>query len=96
MNKTITNPFIFVGCIEFKEMLGKKAWNEGELMEILEEIPLDSIYYHTHSYFLRNVYITRPYPNDFAAWVVTEVRDQLLGERLGILDPYEFRSLEDL
>jgi len=38
-------------CIEIKELLGKKADDEQELLELIEEVPLDSIYYHTHSYF---------------------------------------------
>jgi len=63
-------------------------------LEAIEEIPLDSIYYHTHSFFLRHKYIVGPYPNDFATWAAIQVRDRVLGEKLGILDPYDFENLE--
>ena len=46
-------PFRFVGCVELREMLGRKAADVQQLMSGIEEIPVDSIYYHTHSYFLR-------------------------------------------
>ncbi len=97
MNKRLAeHPFLFVGCWELREMLGRSARDEQQLMEAIEEIPLDSIYYHTHSFFLRHRYIAGPYPNDFATWAAIQVRDRVLGEKLGILDPYEFENLETL
>lgn len=90
------HPFVFVGCWELREMLGRSARDEQQLLEAVEEIPLDSIYYHTHSFFLRHKYIAGVYPNDFATWAAIQVRDRVLGERLGILDPFEFDNLEAL
>ena len=89
-------PFHFRGCWEMREMLGRVARDEQQLLEAMEEIPVDPIYYHTHSYFLRHKYITGPYPNDFATWAAIQVRDRVLGEKLGILDPYDFDSLDAL
>ena len=89
-------PFRFIGCSELREILGKEADDEKRLVELLEEVPLDSIYYHTHSYFLRHSYLERVYPNDFAQWVATEVRDHVLAERLAVVDPFEFQGLEPL
>ena len=77
-------------------MLGRSVRDEQQLVEAIEEIPLDSIYFHTHSFFLRHKYIAGPYPNDFATWAAIQVRDRVLGEKLGILDPYEFENLEYL
>jgi hypothetical protein len=90
------HPFLFTGCWELRQMLGRSARDERQLLEAIEEIPLDSIYYHTHSFFLRHKYIAGPYPNDFATWAAIQVRDRVLGEKLGVLDPYEFRDLESL
>jgi hypothetical protein len=73
-----------------------KAEDEIQLLDLLEEVPIESIYYHTHEYFLRHQFLLGPYPNDFATWVATQVRDRVLGERLGVIDPYEFETLEDL
>ncbi len=95
-SKKAEHPFVFVGCWELREMLGRSARDEQQLLEAIEEIPLDSIYYHTHSFFLRHKYIAGPYPNDFATWAAIQVRDRVLGEKLGILDPFEFDNLEAL
>ena len=91
-----TQPFQFIGCSELQEILGEHAEDEQELAELIEEVPVDSIYFHTHSYFLRHRFIERVYPNDFAQWVETQVRDHALGERLAVVDPFDFPSLEAL
>jgi hypothetical protein len=88
--------FSFIGCSEIQEILGKQAEDERQLAELLEEVPLDSVYFHTHSYFLRTRFIERTYPNDFAAWVGEQVRDHVLAERLSVVDPFDFQSLEAL
>jgi hypothetical protein len=90
------DPFFFTGCWELREMVGRSARDEQQLLEAIEEIPLDSLSYHTHSFFLRHKYIAGPYPNDFATWAAIQVRDRVLGEKLGILDPYDFENLEAL
>jgi len=77
-------------------MLGKRALDESRLLEIIEEVPSDSIYYHTHSYYLRHPYSQGLFPNDFASWVALHAQDRVLGERLGILDPFEFENIEQL
>ncbi len=89
-------PFRFYGCIELREMLGLRARDERELMEVLERAPLGSVYYHTHSVFLRHPQMTGAYPNDFANWVAIQVRDQVLAERLAVVDPVALQNLEQL
>lgn len=82
--------------MELREVLGKRATDEHRLLELIEEAPADSIYYHTHSYYLRHAYAPQLYPNDFATWVVLHAQDRLLGERLGVLDPFSFSDIEQL
>ena len=89
-------PFCFIGSSELREILGEEAEDEKRLVELLEEVPLGSIYYHTHTYFLRNSNVEQLYPNDFAQWVAMEVRDHVLGERLAVIDPFELQGLEAL
>jgi len=89
-------PFHFLGCWELREMLGRRAYDERELLEQLEEVPVDSIYFHTHSSFLRERTLPGTYPNDFATWAAIQVRDRVLGEKLGIVDPQDFPDLESL
>jgi hypothetical protein len=89
-------PFIFIGCVELRESLDYRADDERELLERLEEIPAGSVFYHTHGYFLRHRPVTTAYGNDFAAWLATQVRDQVLAERLAVVNPFEYAGLEDL
>jgi hypothetical protein len=91
-----TRPFTFVGCLELREILGRRARDERELMEGLEQVPAGSIYYHTHSIFLRHPRIAGGYPNDFANWVASQVGDKALAERLAVVDPYDCGSVEEL
>ncbi|CAI4033771.1 hypothetical protein DNFV4_04213 [Nitrospira tepida] len=96
MEPTAVSPFTFIGCSELQESLGQQADDEKELAEMLEEVPLDSVHFHTHSYFLRHRFIERVYPNDFAQWVVTQVGDHILGEKLAVVDPFDYPNMEDL
>ena len=88
--------FTFIGCVELRQALDRRARDERELMDRLEEVPAASVFYHTHGYFLRHRPLTTPYGNDFAAWVAVHVRDQALAERLAVINPFEFRNVEDL
>ena len=89
-------PFTFVACVELREFVGVRAENERQLAELIEEVPLDSIYYHTHGFFLRHKFVAGVYPNDFASWVASEVRDRVLAERLCMVDPGELPDLQTL
>ena len=88
--------FHFMDYIEIKELLGKKADDEQELLEIIEEVSSDSIYYHMHSCFLRHFYLAGSYPNDFSIWVAGQVRDRVLGEKLALVTPSGDKNLEDI
>jgi trehalose synthase-fused probable maltokinase len=89
-------PFAFMACMELKEFVGLRAENERQLAQLLDEVPLDSIYYHTHGFLLRHRLATGLYPNDFATWVDVQVRDRVLGERLAMVDPADFTTLQAL
>jgi hypothetical protein len=93
---TATDPFRFIACIELRQSLDQRATDERELLDRLEDVPSGSVFYHTHGYFLRHRPITTAYGNDFAAWVAVHVRDQVLAERLAVINPFEFSSLEAL
>jgi uncharacterized protein DUF5752 len=93
---TAAVPFQFIGCVELRQALDHRARDERELLDRLEDVPAGSVFYHTHGYFLRHRSITTAYGNDFAAWVAGHVRDQVLAERLAVINPFETTSLEDL
>ena len=89
-------PFRFTACFELREFVGRRAEDERQLAELIEEAPLDSIYFHTHGFFLRYKFMAGTYPNDFANWVARDVRDRALAERLAMVDPASFPNLEAL
>jgi uncharacterized protein DUF5752 len=92
----VSEPFQFIGCVELRQALDHRARDERELLDRLEEVPAGSVFYHTHGYFLRHRPITTAYGNDFAAWAAVQVRDQVLAERLAVINPFEMGSLEAL
>ena len=96
MTDSAVAPFVFTGCVEVRQALQRTADDERELLERLEEVPGEALFYHTHGYFLRHRPMTTAYGNDFAAWVAVHVRDQALSERLAVVNPFEFPSLEHL
>lgn len=89
-------PFGFVACLELREFVGLRAENERQLADLIDEVSLDSIYYHTHGFFLRHKFVAGAYPNDFATWAAIQVRDRVLGERLAMVDPAHFPNLQAL
>lgn len=96
MNNVAPKPFRFRSCMELREVLVARAHDEQRLLELIEEVPVDAIYYHTHSYLLRHPFLQGTYPNDFATWVAVQVEDQVLGEKLAVIDPFDYEHLEML
>jgi hypothetical protein len=92
----VTTPFVFVGCVELREILGQRAEDAKELADLLAQVPGGSVYYHTHGFFLRHRVFASAYTNDFATWVAGELKEPVLGEKLAMVDPFEFQDLEAL
>jgi hypothetical protein len=89
-------PFVFTGCVELRQTLNLRAQDERELMDRLEDVPAASVLFHTYGYLLRHGPMSTAYGNDFAAWVAMQVRDQVLAERLAVVNPFEYESLDML
>ncbi|MFQ5587184.1 MAG: DUF5752 family protein, partial [Thermodesulfobacteriota bacterium] len=49
-----------------------------------------------HQYFLKVTPQSRYYTNDFAVWVAEWLEEKSLAERLANLNPYTYKSVEDL
>jgi hypothetical protein len=94
--RTATRPFRFTGCVELRQTLDVHAQDERELMHRIAEVPADSIFFHTFGYFLRHRAFTTAYGNDFARWAALEIGDHALAERLAVVDPFAFATLEAL
>ncbi|MGH7304507.1 MAG: DUF5752 family protein [Candidatus Rokuibacteriota bacterium] len=94
--RTATRPFRFAGCVELRQTLDVHALDERELVNRIAEVPARSIFFHTFGYFLRHRAFTTAYGNDFARWAALEVGDDALAERLAVVDPFAFTTVEAL
>jgi len=87
-------PFEFRQCASILKSTGEKAKNLRELRETIAHISPESIFHHTYQYFLKgHIY---QYTNDFAQWAGESLEEEALAEHLSVLDPYEFKTIEDL
>lgn len=90
------HPFVFMGCVELRQALDLHAVDARELLAGVREAGADAIFFHTYGYFLRHRPFTTAYGNDFARWAAVELRDQVLAERLAVVDPFAFPTLDEL
>lgn len=90
-------PFEIKDCTLLVRMSGlPAAYNLRELRDRIASCSADVLYYHFFQTPLAPTFDNPDYRNDFAAWIKLFLGDRVLAERLGIIDPYEFPSLEDL
>jgi len=91
------NNFIVRDCTLLTRMSGvREAVNLRELRERVAVCGENVLYHHFCETLLRPTFDYPDYHNDFAVWTKLNLDDRVLGERLGILDPYSGGSLEDL
>lgn len=70
--------------------------NLRELRERLAICPAASVYHHYCETKLRPSFDDPEYPNDLAVWAAHALRDQVLAERLGIINGYDYEDIERL
>ena len=95
---TIANrePFFVKDCALVTIATGQKAQNLKEMRNRLLTIHLGSIYHHFWGGLLRPRFDEPEYNNDFAEWVHHALQDNILAERLSVIDPDPFVNLESL
>ncbi|WP_297057180.1 DUF5752 family protein [Thermosulfurimonas sp.] len=89
-------PFVVKDCALVSVSTGEKAYTLAELVEKIKKIDPSSIHHHFWARHLRPSFDHPEFHNDFAAWVHMEVRDRILAERLNLISPHEYASMEDL
>ncbi len=90
-------PFEIKDCILLVRMSNLlPAVNLRELRDRLAVCDENVLYHHFCETPLRAMFDAPDYRNDFAVWVYQYLGDRALAERLGILDPYDFTSFEEL
>ncbi len=91
------NPFEVKSCALIVQMDGlPSAINLRELRDRVERCSSASIYHHFVERQLRPTFDDPEFTNDFATWAYRAIGDDVLAERLGILDPFLTDSIESL
>lgn len=91
-----TKVFAVKDCALIALATGKRAQNLKELRENLLTINPDSVYYHFWGALLQPKFEEREYNNDFAVWARHALHDNVLAERLAVIDPTRHSDLETL
>ncbi len=89
-------PFAVHDCALIAIATGSRAETLKDLRDNLLQCHSASIYYHFWGGLLYTRFEEREYNNDFAAWARHALHDRVLGERLAVIDPTAFATLEDL
>jgi hypothetical protein len=90
-------PFSIMDCTLLTQMSGlPPAINLREFRDRLAACSEEVIYHHFCETWLRPTFDYPDYRNDFALWAKSALQDRVLAERLAIIDPYEFPSIESL
>jgi hypothetical protein len=92
----MSEDFRLLDCALITISTGEQAQNLRELRDRLLVTHHGSIYYHFWGVMLRHVYTDPEYQNDFAVWAARALHDHVMAERLSLIDPNSFLSLEDL
>ncbi len=91
------NDFVVKDCALLTRMSGiREAASLRELRERIAACGVNVLYHHFNETLLRPSFDYPDYHNDFAVWAKLNLDDRVLAERLGILDPHSFGSLEEL
>ena len=75
---------------------GDRASSLLELRDKIATIDEGCIYYHFWGGRMMPQFVHSQHHNDFASWVFHRLHDNILAEKLSVIDPIEFPSLEAL
>lgn len=91
------NQFTVRDCTLLTRMSGlPSALNLRELRDRISVCNPNVLYHHFYETTHLPYFDNPDYRNDFAIWVKLYLGDRILSERLGIIDPYDFSSVEEL
>ena len=89
-------PFLVKDCALVTVATGKKAQNLKELRDNLLTVHPGSVYHHFWGGLMRPRFDDPEYNNDFAEWAHHALQDDILAERLAVIDPDPHADLESL
>jgi hypothetical protein len=87
-----TEPFCVLDCSLVRCATGRACSNLRELLEAIRTVPDAVLEHHVMRCALENHFELYEFPNDLARWCWTCLGDNVLGEQLGLVDPYRQAS----
>jgi hypothetical protein len=89
-------PFYVRDCALSAIATGCRAQTLGEFRDRLRDIPGESIYYHFWRQSIEASLMAGGFFNDFSHWAHYHLHDDILAERLALIDPSAYVDLEKL
>ncbi len=90
-------PFVLTDCALISIATGELAHNLRELRDRLARIEDPAVtYFHFWGGLLRPHFVDPEYQNDFAAWAYHDLHERRLAERLAIINPTDFDTIDHL
>jgi hypothetical protein len=80
-------------AVDSVQLTGLKASSLAELEAGLRRVDGSSIYHHTHRFYRAHSFLGPADRSDFALWVGDNLKEAIVAERMGSLDPREFPTL---
>jgi len=88
-------PFRIKDCTIITRMGGvDTAVNLRELRERIATCPIECLFHHFCETVVRPTFDDPEFRNDFAVWAARSLRDRVLAERLGVINPYTMCDFE--
>jgi hypothetical protein len=95
--KVAMTEFVVMDCALLTRMSDvPPALNLRELRDRIAACSDNTLYHHFCETSLRATFDDPEYRNDFAVWAREKLADNILAERLGIIDPYQTESIPKL
>lgn len=89
-------PFHVKDCALAAIATGSRAQSLGEFRDRIKTIPAESIYYHFWRQSIETSLVPGSFYNDFSHWAHYQLHDDILAERIALIDPSEYVDLEKL
>ncbi|MFH1686115.1 MAG: DUF5752 family protein [bacterium] len=97
MTEKYNMPFEVKDCALVSRMAGlKTAVNLRELRDRIDSCPIESLFHHFCETVVRPSFDDPEFRNDFAVWAARDLGDRVLAERLGIINPYQYQSMDEI
>lgn len=89
-------PFYVKDCTLVAIATGIKASTLAEFRDRLLIVPSSCFFYHFWGGRLRASFEYREYHNDFSHWAHNSLHDDILAERIELIDPTEYKGTDNL